>query len=102
MPTPPAAAVTTTRSPAPTSARAHTYHAVRKETANAAASTGFVPSGIGKTRAAGTATFSACPPKIGTATTGWPGRNSATPSPTDSTTPETSIPGTNGGRGVRG
>ncbi len=42
-------------------------------TATAAASTRSIPSGSGKTRFAGTATFSAWPPKMGRATTRCPG-----------------------------
>ena len=78
------------------------YQAVRNTTGTAAASTRSTPAGSAKTFEAGTATFSACPPKSGTATTGWPGENPATPSPTASTVPEISMPGTNGGFGVRG
>lgn len=103
LPTPPAAAVITTRSPRrmrPTVCRA--WSAVRPVTASAAPSTNPTRGGSGRTWVAGTRTSSACPPKMGTAATGVPTAGTVTPSPRAATTPLTSIPGTKGGRGTLG
>jgi hypothetical protein len=66
----------------------------------AAPSSNDIPSGILMTLAAGTARRSTRPPQPGTAMTRSPLKMPFTPSPTASTTPETSAPGAKGRTGL--
>ena len=66
----------------------------------ALASSKGIVSGIGSTRAACTATFSAKPPQPSEPMTRWPGFKCVMPTPTLSITPATSPPGANGRSGL--
>jgi hypothetical protein len=66
---------------------------------NAAATSSEIPGGIGAASAAGVQTYSAKPPTPTNAITRSPAFRCRTPSPTASTLPATSVPGTKGSGG---
>src|SRR5436309_2738932 len=100
VPTPPAAPRTSTVSPAFSSARSTSaWWLVPYVQMNAAASSKAKPGGSGSTRFASTHACVAKPPMPPNAATASPGLNRVTPSPTWSTTPAYSLPGTNASGG---
>lgn len=98
VPTPPAAPVINTRSPARTPTWVtRPSQAVLNASGKPAASSHDSPSGTARRRSAGTVIRSAWPPPPTNAITRSPGATPTTPGPTCSTSPATSRPGTSAG-----
>ena len=77
-------------------------HTVQTTSGSAAASTRDTPAGTGSSWPTGTRTLSAYPPPASSAHTSSPTFHASTPSPSSSTTPLTSRPGTSDSPGGGG